>query len=62
MLLGKDTDEGSRVTVRSTASLGIKQVVVSHQSQAEEFQSDPLVHGEVPLEQWRRDSSERFNR
>lgn len=57
---GKHREEGDCVAVRSTGTLGIEQVVVSRQCQAEEFQSDPLVPGEVPLVQWRRDILERF--
>lgn len=57
---GKPREERDCVVMRSAGTLGIEQVVVSCQCQAEEFQSDPLVPGEVPLVQWRRDILERL--
>lgn len=58
--MGKHRQEGDCVTLKNTGTLGIEQILVSHQCQAEEFHSDPLVPGEVPLVQWKRDILERL--
>lgn len=45
----------------STGRRGGKQDLVNLQCQTREFPFDPFIHGEVPLEQWRRDILERLD-
>lgn len=59
--VGKCREEGKYVAVGSTGRRGGKQDLVNLQCQTREFQFDPFIHGEVPLEQWRRDILERLD-